>query len=79
VGTLNGCDSNNRYVLVKDVSIPEFSNTKIVTSIVMKTNLEIVLELYANFDRGDFDLVRELLAEDFLAHYGGDAHTFRSR
>ncbi len=37
----------------------------------MKTNIEIILELYANFDRGDFDRVRELLAEDFLAHLAG--------
>jgi steroid delta-isomerase-like uncharacterized protein len=37
----------------------------------MKTNKETVLELYAAFDRGEFDLVRSLMAEDFIAHLVG--------
>ncbi len=32
----------------------------------MKTNSEIVLELYTIFDRGDFDLAQELLSENFM-------------
>lgn len=37
----------------------------------MKTTIEIVLELYATFDRGDFDRVKELLSEDFVADLVG--------
>ncbi len=37
----------------------------------MKTNTELVLELYAKFDRGDFVSVKDLLAEDFAAYLVG--------
>ena len=31
----------------------------------MKTNKDIVIELYEAFDRGEFDLVRSMISEDF--------------
>jgi steroid delta-isomerase-like uncharacterized protein len=31
----------------------------------MTTNKQIVLELYAAFDRGEFDIVRSMMSEDF--------------
>jgi steroid delta-isomerase-like uncharacterized protein len=37
----------------------------------MKTNKEIVLELYAAFDRGEFDLVRSMMSEDFSTNLVG--------
>jgi steroid delta-isomerase-like uncharacterized protein len=37
----------------------------------MKTNKEIVIELYAAFDSGEFDLVRSMMSADFIAHLVG--------
>jgi steroid delta-isomerase-like uncharacterized protein len=37
----------------------------------MKTNKEIVLELYAAFDQGDFELGRSMLSEDFITELVG--------
>jgi steroid delta-isomerase-like uncharacterized protein len=37
----------------------------------MKTNKEIVLGLYAAFDRGDFDLGQSMLSEDFITDLVG--------
>jgi steroid delta-isomerase-like uncharacterized protein len=37
----------------------------------MATTKEIVLGLYAAFDRGEFDLVRSMMSEDFIAHLVG--------
>jgi steroid delta-isomerase-like uncharacterized protein len=37
----------------------------------MKTNKEIVLELYAAFDRGDFELGQSMLSEDFITDLVG--------
>jgi steroid delta-isomerase-like uncharacterized protein len=37
----------------------------------MKTNKEIVLELYAAFDQGEFDLVRSMMSEDFTTDLVG--------
>jgi steroid delta-isomerase-like uncharacterized protein len=37
----------------------------------MKTNKEIVLGLYTAFDKGEFDLVRSMLSEDFTTDLVG--------
>ncbi len=37
----------------------------------MRTNKEIVLELYAAFDRGDFELGKSMLSEDFITDLVG--------
>jgi steroid delta-isomerase-like uncharacterized protein len=37
----------------------------------MPTNKQIVLELYAAFDRGEFDRVRQVMSADFVAHLVG--------
>jgi predicted ester cyclase len=37
----------------------------------MKTKKEIVLGLYTAFDKGDFDLVRSILSEDFTTDLVG--------
>jgi steroid delta-isomerase-like uncharacterized protein len=37
----------------------------------MKTNKDIVIELYAAFDRGDFDLARSMMSEDFTTDLVG--------
>jgi steroid delta-isomerase-like uncharacterized protein len=41
----------------------------------METNKENVLELYAAFDRGEFDLVRSMMSVDFVAHLVGMPET----
>jgi steroid delta-isomerase-like uncharacterized protein len=39
--------------------------------ILMKTNKDIIIELYTAFDRCDFDLVRSMIAEDFTTDLVG--------
>jgi steroid delta-isomerase-like uncharacterized protein len=37
----------------------------------MRTNRDIVIELYAAFDKGNFDLVRSMMSEDFTTNLVG--------
>jgi steroid delta-isomerase-like uncharacterized protein len=48
-------------------------NVGLVTSTdrMMKTYKQIVLELYLAFDNGEFDLVRSMMSEDFIADLVG--------
>jgi steroid delta-isomerase-like uncharacterized protein len=37
----------------------------------MSDNRDLIIKFYQAFDRGDFDLVREMMAENFAAHLVG--------
>lgn len=37
----------------------------------MSNNRDIIVKLYETFDRGDFEVVRNMLSEDFVAHLVG--------
>jgi steroid delta-isomerase-like uncharacterized protein len=41
----------------------------------LNNNQNIIIKLYETFDRGDFDSVREMLSENFVAHLVGMSAT----